>query len=58
MDILSFSIGCFSFDWFTDCGEWFVYIHVFRRRKTHVLRLSSVGCYFETCEEGATDENT
>ena len=25
LDILCFSIGKFSFRWFTDCGQWFIY---------------------------------
>ena len=29
----------FQFRWFTDCGEWFIYIHL----GNHWLRFSSVG---------------
>lgn len=48
VDILGFAIGRLVFDWFTCDGEWFVYVHIFRRRKMHLLRLSSAGNYFET----------
>lgn len=44
---LGFSIGRFSFDWFTDCGEWFIYIHIFRSKYTRVIRFSGAGCYCE-----------
>ena len=52
MYILGFSIWRMSFEWFTDQGEWFINIHVFRRRKTHVLSFSSGGNYFLTVTEG------
>ena len=32
-------VGCFSIDWFTDCGEWFLYIYW----KNKYWRFSSVG---------------
>lgn len=50
MDIISFSIGRFSFDWFTENGEWFIYLHLFGHRKTRVVCLSNAGSYCYTSE--------
>ena len=43
MDILWFSIGKFAFRWFTDCGEWFVYIELEQDKKIKGYRFSSAG---------------
>ena len=50
--ILGFSIGHFSFDWFTELGEWFVYAYLYGRKSTRVLRLSSAGCFCERYVSG------
>ena len=42
--------GCY-FRWFTDCGEWFIYIGYDGNKKHRFVRLSSVGCYYEKYKE-------
>lgn len=53
--ILGLSIGRFSFDWFTELGEWFIYVYHFGRKSTRVLRLSSAGCFWERYESGRNE---
>jgi hypothetical protein len=33
----------FSFRWFLDCGEWFVYVEIHNKRRTIGYRFSSAG---------------
>lgn len=50
--ILYFRVGRFSFHWFTEYGEWFVYFGL-RTRKVHrVVRLSSAGNYVKKYVRG------
>ena len=46
--ILCFNLGRFRFRWFTDEGEWFVYLFWKGKKLRRVLRLSSAGCYYST----------
>lgn len=43
IDILWFSIDKFNFRWFTDCGEWFIYIELEDDKKIKGYRFSSAG---------------
>ena len=43
IDILCFSIGKFDFKWFTDNGEWFIYIRIENDKKVWGYRFSSAG---------------
>lgn len=43
IDILWFKIGKFSFRWFTDCGEWFIYLEWDKGDRIVGYRLSSAG---------------
>jgi hypothetical protein len=38
-DILIFKSKLFQFRWFTDCGYWFIYIHI----KNRYFRFSNAG---------------
>jgi hypothetical protein len=31
IEIIMFETELFKFKWFTDCGEWFLYIHWFQK---------------------------
>lgn len=42
-DILEFKIGRFEFRWFTDCGEWFLYIEWDFGEEVKGYRFSSAG---------------
>lgn len=42
-DILWFKIGKFEFRWFTDCGEWFIYIEWDDGIRVKGHRFSSAG---------------
>lgn len=42
-DILWFRTWHFFFKWFTDCGEWFVYLEWHWKRTVWYLRFSSAG---------------
>jgi len=43
IDILWFSIGKFNFRWFTDYGEWFIYMELECKNRIKGYRLSSAG---------------
>ena len=43
IDILWFSIGKFNFRWFTDYGEWFIYMELERKNRIKGYRFSSAG---------------
>lgn len=46
--ILYFHIGRFSFNWFTEYGEWFIYFYWNGNEKEHCMRLSSAGNYVQS----------
>lgn len=47
--ILMFKVRKFRLDWFTDCGDWFLYLYWFRKESAKYVRFSSAGfmkgCY-------------
>lgn len=42
-DILWLTIKNFTFRWFTDCGEWFIYLEHEKDGTTKYVRFSSAG---------------
>ena len=42
-DILWFRTWHFFFRWFTDCGDWFVYLEWRTRKAEYYMRFSSAG---------------
>lgn len=42
-DILWFRTWHFHFKWFTDCGDWFIYLEWRTKKETWYIRFSSAG---------------
>lgn len=57
MYILFFRIGRFQFKWFTDCGEWFIYLIWNGKKFYRHIRISSAICDVVKSERRVTDEN-
>ena len=55
IDILWFRTWHFTFKWFTDYGEWFVYLSWITKKTVNYLRFSSAG--FMKGENERIDEN-
>jgi len=41
--ILKFKIRSFDFNWFTDCGDWFIIFHWINKKQEKIIRFSSAG---------------
>lgn len=55
--ILCFRLGRFGFSWFTDCGEWFIYLRWYGRKSNRYIRFSSAICDWGKYDRRVTDEN-
>ena len=41
--ILMFNFYKLKFDWFTDCGDWFLYLYWYGKENIKYIRFSSAG---------------
>lgn len=41
--IFMFNFWRFKFDWFTDCGDWFIYLYWYCDNNVKYVRFSSAG---------------
>lgn len=55
--ILFFRIWRFQFRWFTDCGEWFIYLRWYGKKHVRHVRISSAICDAGKWERRKEDEN-
>lgn len=55
--ILCFRIWRFRFSWFTDCGDWFIYLRWHGKKFNRYIRISSAICDCGKYERRVADEN-